>query len=128
MKDAGFNWPDRAHFLARQLSIFKSRNNAIRDYYPSPYDGRITFFRADTEYAENTPSRRHIALSVTRGFEKLTSQPIDLHWIPGNHHQIAHEPGVKVLAESLIECVGKTLFEFPQPDGNVRVQIAMTQV
>jgi thioesterase domain-containing protein/acyl carrier protein len=100
MKDAGLHWVDSVGFLARQLAIFKSRNRVINQYYPPTYDGTITFFRASQEYVED-PSGPEIARDPTRGFGTLTTQPIDLHIIPGNHHQIAREPGVQALAAAL---------------------------
>jgi amino acid adenylation domain-containing protein len=108
MKDVGLHWVDSESFLARQLAIFKSRNRVINQYYPSPYDGTITFFRASREYVED-PSRPEITRDPTRGFEALTTQPIDLHIIPGNHHQIAHEPGVQALAAALSGSMNKAL-------------------
>ena len=100
MKDAGVQWADSVQFLDRQLAIFKSRNRMIHQYYPSPYDGPITFFRAGREYIEDPSAPRpEIMNDPSRGFATLTTQPIEIHMVPGNHHQLGREPGVQVVAD-----------------------------
>jgi len=112
MRSAGLNWEDAVGFLARQLTIFKSRNRMILEYCPSPYDGPITFFRASQEYTQDANPSSEIARDPARGFTMLTTGTLDLHIIPGNHHEIAREPGVRALATALAAAVDKALLEF----------------
>lgn len=128
MKDTGFQWIDSVQFLARQLAIFKSRNQVIQDYYPSPYEGPITFFRADQEYVEDATLRPEIARDPTRGFSRLTAHPIEIHIVPGKHHQIAHEPGVQALADSLSACMQKALVANDLPAEETRSHKVGTSV
>jgi thioesterase domain-containing protein/acyl carrier protein len=108
MKKANLHWNDAVEFLKRQLALFQSRNRVVRQYFPQPYDGVITFFRASETHIEfecdNIPAVIH---DSTRGFSTLTTHPVEVYLVPGSHHQMVREPGVQILASALSNCIDK---------------------
>ncbi|NJM22255.1 MAG: hypothetical protein HC907_27870 [Richelia sp. SM1_7_0] len=44
---------------------------------------------------------------ITWGWNKVTSQPIEIHTVPGNHHTMLNTPHVQVLAEKLKACINQ---------------------
>jgi amino acid adenylation domain-containing protein/non-ribosomal peptide synthase protein (TIGR01720 family) len=93
-----------AQFIQRVLRIFKARLQAIRNYSPSIYRGQITLFRASEigPDMEDEPDQ-------TLGWSELSSQPVEINLVPGNHDVMVFEPHVEVLAARLAECITRSL-------------------
>lgn len=92
---------------ARQLlHIFKTNVEALRNYRPRRYSNHITLFRA-REAPENTfdnsPFDSSLSSDVepTLGWSALSSHPVDVHDVPGDHISMITEPHVQSLAAKL---------------------------
>jgi amino acid adenylation domain-containing protein len=101
------------------LNVFKANMNALKNYRPKAYSGRITLFRAET-------SSRNLLADNTSGWGDLTDDPIEVHLIPGNHYTMVARPNVQILAEKLGLCLDreqKLIFEqfkiITQPSSNM---------
>jgi thioesterase domain-containing protein len=67
---------------------------ALRDYAPRVYPGRVTLFRAQT-----TPLFRLHGRDL--GWRKLAGGGLDIIDVPANHETIMKEPRVRALAKAL---------------------------
>ncbi|MFL6211451.1 MAG: non-ribosomal peptide synthetase [Pyrinomonadaceae bacterium] len=99
-------------FLRHFMAGYKTRQKAVRFYHPKPYPGRITLFRA----AETDPwlAEHFIKAGVdindkTCGWGALSTEPVAVYEIPGNHDRMCYEPHVRVLAKRLRQCIDKAL-------------------
>lgn len=91
--------PDLGQAQARSLvQSLKSHIQAAKAYIPQPYRGRATLFRASEEAVAGSQD-------LTLGWEKLATEGVALHWIPGNHLTMVREPHVQVLAKQLRACL-----------------------
>lgn len=86
-------------FLRRQLRVFRSRENVTHQYKPQMYHGRITLLRPSEEPEEWKQ------LDQTKGWGELSTEPVAIHRLPGNHQTMGLEPNVRSLAEKLRECL-----------------------
>jgi len=93
----GYDAEYALEFLRRQLRVFRSRENVSHRYEPRFYHGRITLFRPSEEPEELK------RLDPTKGWGELSSAPVDIHRVPGNHQTMGLEPNVSGLAEKLRE-------------------------
>ncbi|MBE9214686.1 hypothetical protein IQ247_18775 [Plectonema cf. radiosum LEGE 06105] len=76
-----------------------SFNCLAADIYPL----RIALFQAKEDDTEDT----FIPTDITWGWNKVTSQPVEIHIVPGNHHTMLNTPHVQVLAEKLKVCINQ---------------------
>jgi thioesterase domain-containing protein len=76
--------------------VLQVNYQALREYTPKRYPGRVTLFRAQTR-----PLFRWHGLDL--GWAKIASGGLDIIAIPGNHETILKEPRVHVLALALKE-------------------------
>ena len=67
---------------------------ALREYVPQVYPGRITVVRS----SERVPWRLDDRLN---GWGQLASEGVEVHEIPGNHTSIYREPNVELLVSTL---------------------------
>ena len=99
-------------WLRRHIEGYRARMTAVQNYSAGVYPGRITLFRAtelDAEVQERFDEAMRKQLNdPTFGWDKFSTQPVEIHDIPGNHSVIVLEPHVRVLAERLSECISKT--------------------
>jgi thioesterase domain-containing protein len=74
--------------------LFKRDVQAMLDYQPQVYPGRIIFFRAKetTAYNPQAPERAWIDLAL---------EGTEVHIVPGNHITMNESPHVQVIAERL---------------------------
>ncbi len=94
-------WRERgAHwFLPAELrKIRQSGNRAADMYVPSPYQGKVTLFRAMEQFKGIVPE-------PLRGWDELVKGGIEAFDIPGHHGAIMREPRVKILAACFKECL-----------------------
>jgi len=118
----GLEWRDRIVRVVDHLQAqgpvlpgldyerFDEECRAMRDritsssaYVPRTLRGALTLFRA-SDFTEgldrpltDEEERR------TLGWSRLSSSPVELRWVPGNHITITTEPHVRVLAELMRE-------------------------
>lgn len=81
----------------RLLRIIETNNTALLKYTPSIYSGQITLLRTGEVLPENNSDK-------TWGWEKLTSENVEVYQIPGTHMNLLRQPNVAVLAETLKTC------------------------
>jgi len=105
VKSANLLGPDQdMGWVRRFLNGIKACTRAIRDYSPAPYDGVITLFRsteAEQESAKALVEAGVDVLDSKRGWDKLSTRPLDLHFIPGHHATLMQMPHVEHLAREL---------------------------
>jgi thioesterase domain-containing protein len=92
--------------IRRYLELRIARFQAIKNYRPAVYAGRITLFRAtevyeDAALAEAVEIYREAARHPSYQWDELTTEPVDIRQVPGNHESIVFEPNVQVLAGEL---------------------------
>ena len=76
---------------------------AIRNYVPHPYLGKVILFRAmDLSEFEGYYT------DPEWGWGELVVEGLEVHHVPGNHIGILKEPHVRILAEKLRACLGDT--------------------
>ena len=88
---------------SRLFKVYRSNGQAFFNYKPRPYQGKVTLFRPlkkSLSAFQNTQSK-------TQGWEKVASDGVDLHWVPGTHETMLQKPHVTVLAERLKQCMNQ---------------------
>jgi len=99
-------------WLRRHLQGYRSRLHLVRNYDPAIYPGQITFFRAadlDEVMTEDLDRLKMDYHSPVFAWDKLSSEPIQLYVVPGNHSEIMFEPHVQVLAERVSACISRSI-------------------
>jgi thioesterase domain-containing protein len=43
------------------------------------------------------------------GWQKLCTEPVDVHFVPGGHHTLLRDPHVRLLAETLEACIREVI-------------------
>jgi len=84
------------------FEVFKGNLQAMWDYRPRPYRGRITLFASQEQ-----PTAIEIARDPCLGWGAWAEGGVEVHRIPGRHLDIIKEPNVRVLAEALRACLAK---------------------
>jgi acyl transferase domain-containing protein/thioesterase domain-containing protein len=99
-------------WLQHHLRGYRARMSAAQNYAATPYSGTVTLFRAsetDAEVEEHfDEAMREELRDPTFGWAKLSTSPVELHDIPGNHSVILLEPSVRILAQRLTESIKRT--------------------
>ncbi len=99
--------PDAGHNMIRRiLEVQKASYQALINYVPQVYSGKITLLRASEVVAED--SRGVFAQSFRQpalGWGELTTEPIEIHEVPGDHVTMMAEPHIRVLADKLKFCL-----------------------
>jgi non-ribosomal peptide synthase protein (TIGR01720 family) len=92
----------------RVLKIHLHSARAMRDFEPQVYDGKISVFRASDAGSESQFVIVHPALGkpqVMEGWQQVSTEPIEVIDVPGDHITMIVEPRVRVLAERLNACL-----------------------
>ncbi len=87
-----------AHQVIDDLKRIFHHHMVLTDRYViRPYPGRITLIRpSDAPFAVPTPR--------DRGWGRLAAD-VEVHFVPGQHHSMVHEPHVQDLARALESCL-----------------------
>ncbi len=97
--------PGIHHYLRRSRAM----KWAVQNYTSRLYQGRITLFHSDEiDQAELQYLQGPVDPALykpTYGWEKLSSQPVDIRAVPGTHATMMFNPHVKALAEQLRRCL-----------------------
>jgi non-ribosomal peptide synthetase component F/thioesterase domain-containing protein/acyl carrier protein len=97
-------------WVQRALHGVRLREEALQRYEPEPYDGTITLFRSTETEIESARAWREIGVDVedrTRGWDELSTRPVEVRYVPGYHATILTLPNVRILAASLKECLNR---------------------
>jgi acyl transferase domain-containing protein/thioesterase domain-containing protein len=73
---------------------------AAGEYRPRPYTGKITLFRAARGIASADDR-----FGADLGWERWTTQGVEVHEIPGTHEDLMTEPNVRVVAQEVAVCL-----------------------
>jgi aspartate racemase len=97
--DADNAHPHSQSSHARALrEVLKANRQAVRNYAPQVYPGRIVLFLS-VEAPERTCYDRRL------GWNESAAEGLEVHVVPGNHDNLFGEPHVGVLAEKLRGCL-----------------------
>jgi thioesterase domain-containing protein len=92
--------------LRRLLDAGRTNLRAGQHYRPEPYPNRITLFRStEARSDEEGEDQFKIYDDPALGWNEFSSQPIEIHQIPGSHFTLLMEPNVEVLAARLKSCL-----------------------
>ncbi len=87
--------------IHRLFQVFKANVQAVQSYKPQRYPGRIVLFWANDQ---STPDQKPVeenSSDATQGWGQLSTEPVEVHLVPGNHYTMFDEPHVSTLAERL---------------------------
>ncbi len=91
-------WVEQRFYPEAIRKVQRAGQNAMRDYVPKPYPGKITLFRATEQPYGIYPDR-------TNGWGAFEVGELEIHDIPGHHGAIVREPRVELLANVLTGCL-----------------------
>ena len=77
---------------------FRISVEAVQQYRPRPYPGRVTLFRAQ-EHQDN-------GRGLTQGWDALAREGVDVQWVSGTHQSLVRRPHVAEVAERLRAILG----------------------
>jgi myxalamid-type polyketide synthase MxaB len=97
--------------LQQIFSVYRANMIADTAYVPQPSDIPITLLRAkEIGQLDFLPDAATTQKEPTWSWHQVSTQPIQLHLVPGNHFTMVKEPYVQVLAQQL-----KTALELNVP-------------
>jgi amino acid adenylation domain-containing protein len=103
----------RVEWFRRILDGMMTRDQHLRRYVPRVYPGRITLFRGNQVDADFIKAQDVLDGNIidhsdpTNGWGRLSTEPVEVHEVPGHHYTIVVEPNVKALARQLRLCIEK---------------------
>lgn len=90
--------------LHRLLQVFKANVRAMSSYVPQVYRGRIVLFQASEWFAAANHPHGQMPDSST-DWQRLSTEPLLVRSVPGDHYTMLAEPNIRVLAEQLKICL-----------------------
>jgi thioesterase domain-containing protein len=88
------------------LRALKDKLHTAFRYKPRRYEGKITLFRPEERYQQDCRAQgSFLGLDLTGAWGRLSSEPIDVHLVPGSHHTMVVQPDVDALAARLRACI-----------------------
>lgn len=75
------------------MKVVETHMAALHNYTPTPYDGRLVLFRS------NNPSLQSPERDM--GWRRLTTGPVDIHFVPGSLRTMLNESNVHAVADKL---------------------------
>ncbi|MBG1243115.1 amino acid adenylation domain-containing protein [Nostoc sp. NZL] len=84
--------------------------NAVVNYVPKEiYPTKITLLRAKENVVKVDESNSEVLSDILQdlhwGWSKFSAEPVNVHFVPGNHVTMMNLPHVQVLAEQLKACI-----------------------
>jgi surfactin family lipopeptide synthetase A len=90
------------------VQVIKADEQAFLRYVPpAGYPNRITLFKTSDVYQDELGLLDEIPDDQAWGWGHLSTEPVEVHAVSGNHTTMLTEPHVQVLAEMLRECLDK---------------------
>jgi thioesterase domain-containing protein len=91
--------PDSEGSLARGMrEVRKANYEALRNYVPQVYPGRILFL-----LSSEAPERSFY--DARFGWSDMAARGLEVHVVPGTHDTLFEEPNVMVMAEKVRVCL-----------------------
>ncbi len=84
----------------RALHVRDANDQAMRDYRPRIYEGRLTLIRAENP-------NDSFEFDSELGWGGLATEGLEIHDVPGEHETIFKEPNVQELAAIMRDCIEK---------------------
>ena len=84
----------------RTMRVQEAHIQALGDYRPSLYHGKLTLIRAENP-------NDGFEFDSELGWGGLAADGIEVHDVPGEHETIFHEPHVQILAATMKDCIEK---------------------
>ncbi|ALF55339.1 hypothetical protein ACX27_24975 [Nostoc piscinale CENA21] len=88
----------RQPVLQRILQIIQANSEALINYNPKLYPGKMTLFYTKSQFGNHDQD-------PTRGWLDLAAQGLEIYQIPGHHFNLLRLPHVEVLAQKLTACL-----------------------
>lgn len=79
--------------IRHMVEVIKANDQALHNYIPQPYPGRLTFFRAKEPLAD--------AYHPERFWLELAAEGVEIYTVPGDHFTMNYQPYVQAIAEKL---------------------------
>lgn len=95
-------------YVCRFYEMWKMHGLALRNYKPHHvYPKRLTLFQATECHPEELLRLTDVDLNRidTQAWAALSSEPLAIYDMPGDHYSMVHQPHVEVLAQSLRHCL-----------------------
>jgi amino acid adenylation domain-containing protein len=96
--------------LTNIVQAYKTSCLCLVDYVPKElYPDTLTVLRANEDLPEdpNSELASEASADFSLGWSEFSTEPVDIHFVLGNHVSIMAEPHVQVLAEQLKACIDK---------------------
>ncbi|MGB3402980.1 MAG: amino acid adenylation domain-containing protein [Microcoleaceae cyanobacterium] len=84
------------------VEVFKHNLQALQNYKPKTYSGKITFLKAKENLWENLSDS-------SLDWHQLSRQSLDIHPVDGNHYTMLSSPCVDQLSAQLRQCMTESL-------------------
>jgi thioesterase domain-containing protein len=94
-------------WVRRFLRGFKTRVEVMAKYVPDVYPGSITLFRSAETAGELLGHSMARQSDPSKGWIRLSTEPVEVHTVPGHHETLLGEPHVQVLARLLGESLDR---------------------
>jgi amino acid adenylation domain-containing protein len=88
--------------------VRKDNGQAMIDYFPPRYPGKVTLFYATGEPVRQFQDRRLM-------WSGLADEGMEVHMLTGEHETVLDEPHVLILARELRECIRRAAEHPPRP-------------
>ncbi|MBD2562853.1 MULTISPECIES: amino acid adenylation domain-containing protein [Nostoc] len=90
--------------------VQRLKANAVVNYVPQEiYPTKITLLRAKENIVKVDESNSEVLSDILQdlhwGWSKFSAEPVNVHFVPGNHVTMMNLPHVQVLAEKLKACI-----------------------
>jgi thioesterase domain-containing protein len=98
----------RPQQIHRSLQLIKASMLAAEGYVPQIYPSRITLFKSESSVEDERQSAATPGADTpdpTMCWGELSTQPVEIHLVPGTHQTMVGEPHVHILAERLRSCL-----------------------
>jgi amino acid adenylation domain-containing protein len=82
------------------FAVFRTNYQAVRHYQPEPYTGRATFFASEDVM-------KWKGLGPAMGWDRLITENLEAHVLPGNHYTLIHGATVRRIAEQLLLTINR---------------------
>ncbi|NEQ68437.1 MAG: amino acid adenylation domain-containing protein, partial [Symploca sp. SIO2D2] len=94
--------------LINIVQAYKNSCLCLVDYVPQGmYPGKLTIIRANEDLPDD-PNRELVSensADFSLGWSEFSTEPVEIHFVLGNHVTITAEPHVQVLAQQLKSCI-----------------------